>query len=127
MERERVQFLAYKDEVTSGHRSPAKEQESREIADHIKGFLKSGGKIQIVPSSTQIKNKPIRETLYDIMPEFLTAAQAGSRYGITRTTISAWTKKDKYPKPTKTSTGNRWRISEVEEWERAGKTPRQPL
>lgn len=50
---------------------------------------------------------------------YLTVNQIAERYSVRPETIYAWVRKKRFPSPVKLSPGcSRWRVSDVDEWER---------
>ena len=65
----------------------------------------------------------IRTTVGRIMVEatrlFLSDVQVAARYAVSRTTIWRWSKETDFPDPVRLGPGTtRWRLSELEDWER---------
>lgn len=49
-----------------------------------------------------------------------TDLQLAARYGVNRSTVWRWTQHGKFPQPVKLSAGcTRWKLAEVEAWERS--------
>lgn len=53
-------------------------------------------------------------------PTFLTQRKLCQRYDVTRQTIYEWRKDPRvgFPQPVKISDRNRWRVDDIEQWER---------
>jgi len=56
-----------------------------------------------------------------MQPIYLQDKQVAARYGVNRTTLWRWVKKDpSFPKPISLSIGcTRWRLEDLDAWERA--------
>jgi len=51
---------------------------------------------------------------------YLSDKQLAARFGNSRASVWRWTKTTNFPQPIKLSQGcTRWRLSEIEEWEKA--------
>ena len=49
---------------------------------------------------------------------YLSDKQVGEHYGVSKSTVWRWVKKNTFPKPVKFSTGcTRWKLSDIEAWE----------